>query len=179
MTLNCSHCQLWSWPTHMQRFKVNGQSFPRTESKQTDGQTVIVLPAASMWSVITVIVFSRGIDRWINRQSSRLTQCVGCGDEQRHCPACCWCCYHSDRRATASHQVRQMRDSTPTECDWTRGQGASAKIDQWTAATCRQAPTTTCCYSTHCNVRQCDQLLTCASKTFLFNSLNRHLYRTT
>ena len=27
--------ELWSWPTHMQKFKVNGQSVP----KQTDGRT--------------------------------------------------------------------------------------------------------------------------------------------
>ena len=31
-------CELWSWPTHMQKFKVNGQSVPKTEWQQMDGQ---------------------------------------------------------------------------------------------------------------------------------------------
>ena len=31
--------QLWSWPTHTQKFKVNAQSDAKIEWKQTDGQT--------------------------------------------------------------------------------------------------------------------------------------------
>ena len=30
-------CELWSGTTHMQKFKVNGQSIPKTEWKQRDG----------------------------------------------------------------------------------------------------------------------------------------------
>ena len=32
-------CKLWSWPTHVLTFKVNGHSAAKIEWKQTDGQT--------------------------------------------------------------------------------------------------------------------------------------------
>ena len=31
--------ELWPWPTHMQTFTINGQSVPKIQWKQTDGQT--------------------------------------------------------------------------------------------------------------------------------------------
>ena len=34
-------CELWSWPTHMQKFQVSGQSVLKIEWKQTDGETVV------------------------------------------------------------------------------------------------------------------------------------------
>ena len=37
MTLTLTY-EPWSWPTHMQKFKVNGQSDPMIEWKRTDGQ---------------------------------------------------------------------------------------------------------------------------------------------
>jgi len=46
-------CKLWSWPTHKQKFKVNGQSVPKIEWKQTDARTdgrteAITLPRSLM-----------------------------------------------------------------------------------------------------------------------------------
>ena len=51
-----------SWPTHTQKFKVNGQSVTKTEWKQTDTRTeAIVLPPLLMRSVgprSTAVIFS-------------------------------------------------------------------------------------------------------------------------
>ena len=49
--------ELCPWPTHTQKFKVNGQSVPKIDWKQTDRQTdkrteAIALSAAEMRSVI-------------------------------------------------------------------------------------------------------------------------------
>ena len=50
-------CELWSWLTHVQMFKVNGQSVPKIDWKQTDAQTdgqteAIAFPPSIMRSVI-------------------------------------------------------------------------------------------------------------------------------
>ena len=49
-------CKLWPWHTHVQKFKVNGQSVPKLEWKQTAGRTdrrteAIALPPTLMRSV--------------------------------------------------------------------------------------------------------------------------------
>ena len=47
-------CDKWSWPTHMQKFKVNGQLFQKTAWKRMDRQIyeATALPDSLMWSVI-------------------------------------------------------------------------------------------------------------------------------